>query len=228
MACGRWRSACAFSARFIRIIVESGSGVRRSTGWPAPMNCAARSKKAQSIICSRIGLVRQASGRTELANIGFTERSRYAAIEVFDMLNHKRWSCLLAVFVLLGCGSPAPIRQIGGAPYDSTITEQLASGVVHRRLVANQGPFAINVIEVDVHRRDLVIRAMHAFDSLRGREQTSAMVARRIAAGTPVIAAVNADFFDLKTGENENNQVIDGVVLKAVPITDSPFDSSHT
>jgi hypothetical protein len=125
------------------------------------------------------------------------------------------------------CGSPAPIRQAGGLPYDSVSTEQLASGVIHRRLVAIQGPFTINVVEVDMRRRDLVIAAMHAFDSLRGREATSAMVARRNAV-TPVVAAVNADFFSLRTGENENNQVIDGVVVKGVPITDSPFDSLHT
>jgi hypothetical protein len=39
---------------------------------------------------------------------------------------------------------------------------------------------------------------------------------------------VNADFFDLKTGENENNQVVDGEVFKGLRITDSPFDSLHT
>ena len=134
----------------------------------------------------------------------------------------------LATALSIGaCGSPAPIRQAGGLPYDSVSTEQLASGVIHRRLVANQGPFTINVVEVDMRRRDLVIAAMHAFDSLRGREATSAMVARRSAV-TPVVAAINADFFSLKTGENENNQVVDGVVVKGVPITDSPFDSLHT
>jgi hypothetical protein len=104
----------------------------------------------------------------------------------------------------------------------------LASGVVHRRLVANQGPFTIHVVEVKLKRGDILVTSAHAFDSLRGRERTSAMVARRKAAGADVIAAVNADFFDLTTGENENNQVVDGEVMKAVPITDSPFDSLHT
>jgi len=134
---------------------------------------------------------------------------------------------VIAVASTGACGSPAPIRQASGLPYDSVSTEQLASGVVHRRLVANQGPFTINVVEVSTRRRDLVIAAMHAFDSLRGRELTSSMVARRNAT-TPVIAAVNADFFNLRTGENENDQVVDGVVLKGVSITDSPFDSLHT
>lgn len=90
-----------------------------------------------------------------------------------------------------------------------------------------QGPFTINVVEVDLRRRDIAVEAVHAFDSLRGRERPTAMVAR-VAAGTPVFAAVNADFFDLKTGENENNQVVNGEILKAVPVTDSPFDSLHT
>ncbi|HKW49998.1 MAG TPA: hypothetical protein VJN70_21240, partial [Gemmatimonadaceae bacterium] len=144
------------------------------------------------------------------------------------MLSHRSCIYLGVVLALIGCGSPAPIRQAGGTPYDSTNVEQLSSGVVHRRLVANQGPFTINVVEVDLHRKDIAIAAMRAFDSLRGRELTSAMVARRDAAGTAVIAAVNADFFNLKTGENENNQVVDGVVVKGVPITDSPYDSLHT
>src|SRR5690348_13225015 len=132
-----------------------------------------------------------------------------------------------AAVVLTACGSTAIPRQPTGTPYDSAFSEQVAAGVVHRRLVAMQGPFTINVVEVDLRRRDIAVEAVHAFDSLRGRERPTAMVAR-VAAGTPVLAAVNADFFDLKTGENENNQVVNGEILKAVPVTDSPFDSLHT
>jgi hypothetical protein len=136
------------------------------------------------------------------------------------------WGITVALTACSGAaGAP---RQPSGAPYDTTFAEQLAPGVVHRRLVAVQGPFTINVVAVDVRRRDLGVTAMHAFDSLRGRERTTAMVARRSASGTPVLAAINADFFNLATGENENNQVIDGEILKAVPVTDSPFDSLHT
>lgn len=126
------------------------------------------------------------------------------------------------------CGGSTLPRQSSGTPYDTATTEQVAAGVVHRRLVANQGPFTIHVVEIDLRRRDLSIAAMHAFDSLRGRQQVSAMANGRASTGANVIAAINADFFDLKTGENENNQVIDGAVLKAVAITDSPFDSLHT
>lgn len=140
-----------------------------------------------------------------------------------------RYLALLAVTIGIGACSSAPaVRQINGLPYDSIFIEQLAPGVVHRRLVTNRGPFTINVIEANLRRQDVAVAAMHAFDSLRGREATSTMVAHRITAGVPVIAAVNADFFDLKTGENENNQVLGGEVLKGVPVTDSPFDSLHT
>jgi len=137
-------------------------------------------------------------------------------------------AALVSAVLLTGCGGSAQLRQATGSPYDSASTEEVASGVVHRRLVANQGPFTIHVVEIDLRHRDLAIAAMHAFDSLRGRQQVSAMANSRTATGANVVAAINADFFDLKSGENENNQVVDGAVVKAVSITDSPFDSLHT
>jgi hypothetical protein len=51
------------------------------------------------------------------------------------------------------------------------------------------------------------------------------MVRRATAAGVQVLAAVNADFFDLKSGENENNQVIAGEWWKGLKVTDSPYDT---
>ena len=141
---------------------------------------------------------------------------------------NSQWLLCSFALALTACGSARTPRQPSGAPYDSVFAEQVAPGVVHRRLVATHGPFTINLVEVDLRRRDLAVVAMHAYDSLRGRERTSAMVAARAATGTPVLAAVNADFFNLKTGENENNQVVDGEILKGVRVTDSPFDSLHT
>ena len=135
---------------------------------------------------------------------------------------------ILALIATVGCGGAASVKQSTGLPYDSVFTESLGSGVVHRRLVANSGPFTIHVVEANLQRRDLRIGSAHAFDSLRGRALTSAIAARQAVSGVAVVAAINADFFDLKTGENENNQVVNGEVLKAVPITDSPFDSRHT
>lgn len=142
-------------------------------------------------------------------------------------MNAQRAGVLLLV-AAAACGSAGMPKQPSGAPYDSVSSEVIAPGVVHRRLVATRGPFNINIVEVDLTRPDLAIAAMHAFDSLRGRQRTTAMVAARTASGTRVLAAVNADFFNLQTGENENNQIVDGEILKAVHVTDSPFDSLHT
>jgi len=45
-------------------------------------------------------------------------------------------------------------------------------------------------------------------------------------ARTPsAIAAVNGDFFNIRTGESENNVVIEGDIIKGVEETDSPYDS---
>ena len=74
-------------------------------------------------------------------------------------------------------------------------------------------------------RGDLTLHHVRAHDQLRTRERPSDMVKRREAAGEQVLAAVNADFFDLKSGENENNQVIAGEWWKGVKVTESPFDT---
>jgi len=51
------------------------------------------------------------------------------------------------------------------------------------------------------------------------------MAKRATAAGATVLAAINADFFNLSTGENENNQVIAGEWWKGLKVTDSPYDT---
>ncbi len=80
----------------------------------------------------------------------------------------------------------------------------------------------MHLVRVDLRARGIEIVHARALDSLRGREKTSAMVQR---AGAGVVAATNADFFWLTTGENENNQVIAGEWWKGVRVTDSPYDT---
>src|SRR3954467_2834579 len=101
------------------------------------------------------------------------------------------------MLAVVACSGAPALRQATGAPYNPSSTPIAAPGVRHLTLVANSGPFEIHVVEVDLKRSDLTVGAMHALDSLRGPELTSAMVARRMAAGVSVVAAVNADFFDL-------------------------------
>jgi exopolysaccharide biosynthesis protein len=99
-------------------------------------------------------------------------------------------------------------------------TRRVAPGVTHEHVADARGPWSIHVVRVDLRHADLALRAGRADDALRGREKTSD-IARRAGA----LVAINADFFDLRTGENENNQVLAGEWWKGLKVTDSPYDT---
>jgi hypothetical protein len=113
------------------------------------------------------------------------------------------------------------------AAADSVATREVAPGVTLRRVARPTGPWVLHVLEVDLRRRELDVRAVRACDRLSGRERPSAVARRLRAEGTDVVAVLNADFFDLEggTGENENNLVVDGELVKGVEVTESPFDT---
>ena len=108
---------------------------------------------------------------------------------------------------------------------DTIAARDLAPGVAYRKVVDAGGPWVLHLVRVDLRRADLALRHARAHDSLRGRERTTEMVRRATAGGARVLVAVNADFFDLKSGENENNQVLGGEWWKGVKVTDSPYDT---
>lgn len=110
-----------------------------------------------------------------------------------------------------GVGSPSsPIPLPTSLAVDSASARVVTPGVTHRRFVVDSAPWVIHVVEVDLRRADLELRAEHAFGRLEGRERTSEL-ARRVAGDSlELIAAVNADFFSLGTGEAINNQVVEG------------------
>jgi hypothetical protein len=115
----------------------------------------------------------------------------------------------------------------GGPSIDATsrTTKVMAPGVSYQHWIDPTGPFVIHLVTVDLRRGDIELRHARAHDALRGREKTSEMVKRAVAGGTTVLAAINADFFNLGTGENENNQVIAGEWWKGLKVTDSPYDT---
>ena len=115
--------------------------------------------------------------------------------------------------------------QVGAQPRDSVATVTVAPGVTWRRIGRASGPWVINVTTVNLRLGGYDLRQVRALDSLRGRERLSSMVARAPEGATNVLAALNTDFFDLKTGENENNVVIAGEWWRGGQVTDSPFDT---
>lgn len=133
--------------------------------------------------------------------------------------------CRTLVYLAAAWAGMAP--AVGGQSFFAVKSTVVVPGVVHRQMLSHQGPWTVNVVAVDLRRPELSIRAVHANGSLRGRETVSSMAARANSDSARVIAAINGDFFNLKTGEDDNNQVIDGEVWKGLPASDSPQDSAH-
>lgn len=104
-------------------------------------------------------------------------------------------------------------------------TRTLAKGVEYHVQNDPRGPWKMHIVRIDLRRAEIELRPARARDELRGRERPTAMVQRAQAAGWEVFAAVNADFFNLQTGENENNQVINGEWWKGLKVTESPYDT---
>jgi hypothetical protein len=102
---------------------------------------------------------------------------------------------------------------------------EIAPGVTFTQFTDPRGPWAINLVRVDLRHANIEIRSARALDQLKGRERVSDIVRRVNTTGVRVLAAVNADFFNLESGENENNQVIAGEWWKGLKVTDSPYDT---
>lgn len=132
------------------------------------------------------------------------------------MLNARTFLIALTV------ASPSVMSAQKG---DTLVSRELAPGVAYRQFTDKKGPFVMHLVRVDLRRPDIELRHARAHDQLTGREKPTDMVRRATEAGVNVLAAVNADFFWLTTGENENNQVISGEWWKGLKVTDSPYDT---
>lgn len=109
--------------------------------------------------------------------------------------------------------------------------DTIAPGVTYTCLLRPEGPWLLHIATIELGRPDLVLDAVRATDRMVGRERVSAMAARLAARNARPLVAINADFFDLGTGEIENNHVVRGQWVKGTRETDSPhdeFDNAHT
>ena len=132
-----------------------------------------------------------------------------------------RYAAAVALALAGACASAGPRAPEALLPEG----RELTPGVTYRQFTDAAGPWVMNLLTVDLRRSDLQLRQLRARDQLKGREKMTDMVKRLTDGGTQVVAAVNADFFWLTTGENENNQVIGGEWWKGVKVTDSPYDT---
>lgn len=117
---------------------------------------------------------------------------------------------------------------------DSSVTttvDTVTRGVEYRCILDRRGPWAMHLVTVDLRTWGGRIDGERALGRFLGRERVSDMAARLMRRGERPLVGLNADFFDLRTGEIENNHVVGGEWVKGAMATDSPhdaFESAHT
>ena len=145
-------------------------------------------------------------------------------------MTHKILTIAMLAAVLSGYLSAGPhtgSRSSAGLHQKYEVLESriVRPGVTYYYLAPTSGPWRIYILEIDLKHNELEIAASRALDRLFGRELTSAMARRHETSDRTVVAALNADFFSLTTGENENNCIIDTEFVKGTKMTGSPHDT---
>jgi len=131
-----------------------------------------------------------------------------------------RCSTLVSFLLLGACAphlAPAGPHLAGVFAADSAHTVALASGVTYTSMHIPSGPWDVYVVTVAPGAPGVELHTVKGLDHVVGRERPSS-VARRTAAAErrPVLAAVNADFFNFKPpGVSEGPQVSAGRVVKS-------------
>ena len=108
---------------------------------------------------------------------------------------------------------------------ETVISKEIVQGLTYKKIVNHEDSLSANVLEINLKENNFVIDAIKAEDKMKAREKTSSMLNRFKVKGEKVLAGINADFFNIHTGENENNLVINGMIAKGVAVTDSPYDN---
>lgn len=105
-----------------------------------------------------------------------------------------------------------------------TIKEQIIdNGIVYKKIINSIDTLSIDILKIDILNDHYELKSVKANNLLNSKETTSAMVNSLEDSGYNVIAAINADFFEAD-GEIVNNMISDGIFVKAVKFTDSPFN----
>ncbi|MDZ7332440.1 MAG: phosphodiester glycosidase family protein [candidate division KSB1 bacterium] len=99
-------------------------------------------------------------------------------------------------------------------------------GVIFYHDYKSNGPWHIQVLEVDLRNPWIKLETAKARDVLAGNETTSSMALRNDREGHRVIGAINGDFYDSR-GVPIGTQVLNGLILKN-PASRSVFGISAT
>lgn len=115
---------------------------------------------------------------------------------------------LLAIAACTTARTPAP--SLGTLPFsvDSVSTHAVAPGITRRLIRSSTGPWTINVVYVDFDRCNAA-QAVKGAATPAGRFKVTDMLAA-LSPNEHVVAGVNGDFFDLKTGTPTNLLIVNG------------------
>ena len=103
-------------------------------------------------------------------------------------------------------------------PVDTTRMEQVSPGVLRRYIYSPKGPWAINVLDVDLSQCNRA-EAVKGADSAAGRAKTSVLLTD-LSKRERVLGGANADFFSLANGTPLGLLIVNGRML--TPPTDQP------
>lgn len=112
--------------------------------------------------------------------------------------------------------------------YDTVVTKPVGQGMVFTKYNVPAVPWTMFVLEVDLKNPNNKIETVKGKDNLIGREALSSMVKRSSKEGHKVIAAVNADFFDMNNGMPINIQISGGHILRSpISLSTIGFDAKN-
>ncbi len=140
-----------------------------------------------------------------------------------NFIQRCKWQLSITFLALLSVSFP--VTGSSQPHYQLVASDTLTTGVIHTYYKGTEDSLSIHVVRIDLSQPDLRIGVARAHNQLTGREKVSNIVHDHTTRSDSVLVAVNADFFNLKTGENENNQVIHGTIVRGLAVTDSPYDT---
>jgi hypothetical protein len=127
---------------------------------------------------------------------------------------------LLTVFLLITI-LPLPLPA-----QDTTITE-VAPGFIHYVINDPQGPYHINILEIDVTDTTVILETALARDRLGGGlERTSALSGRISRSGYVVVGAINGDFYGISQPLNPYGFLANSQILNSEYVFGRTFHRS--
>jgi exopolysaccharide biosynthesis protein len=99
--------------------------------------------------------------------------------------------------------------------FDSVYTTPVGPGMNYTKYKMFSTPWSIDVFTAEMKNQYFGIESIKSNDLLAaGREKTTSMAFRRSFNNHWVVAAINADFFDLGTGQPNGIQIVNGEILR--------------